>query len=99
MLMHFTSTHLMVLSDEGVYRLYDLSNPSSYGQYTLGQEVSELGIISAQAYDDGFVVLTGGLQFLEVKGWKGGRAKPLAASGELCSLGLGASFADCFRPE
>ncbi len=89
MLMHLTPTHLMVLSDEGVYRMYDLSNPSSYGQYTLGQEVFQLGIISAQAYDEGFVVLTGGLQFLEVKGWKGGRALPLAASGELCPHTLG----------
>ena len=79
--MHFTSTHLFVLSDEGTYRLYDLSNPQSYSHYTLGTEVSDLGIVSAKAYDDGFVVLTGGLQFLEVRGWKGGRVGALATSG------------------
>jgi hypothetical protein len=80
--MHFTPTHLVVLSDEGVYRLYDLSNPQSYTQHTLGSEAGELGVVSAKAYDEGFVVLTGGLQFLEVRGWKGGRVSPLAASGE-----------------
>lgn len=81
-LIHFTGSHLMVLSDEGTYRLYDLSNPSQYTQYTLGAEVAEMGIVSAKAYDDGFVVLTGGLQFLEVRGWRGGRVSALAPSGE-----------------
>lgn len=80
--MHFTHTHFVVLSDEGVYRLYDLSNPQTYTQHTLGSEAGELGVVSAKAYDEGFVVLTGGLQFLEVRGWKGGRVSPLAASGE-----------------
>ncbi|RSH95606.1 hypothetical protein EHS25_000698 [Saitozyma podzolica] len=79
-LIHFTGSHLMVLSDEGTYRLYDLSNPSQYTQYTLGAEVAEMGIVSAKAYDDGFVVLTGGLQFLEVRGWRGGRVSALAPS-------------------
>jgi hypothetical protein len=81
-LIHFTQAHLLVLSDEGVYRLYDLSNPQSYQQYTLGTEVSELGLVSAKGYDDGFVVLTGGLQFLEIRGWKGGRAGGFASSGQ-----------------
>jgi hypothetical protein len=80
-LMHFTPTHLMVLSDEGVYRLYDISNPQSYQQYTMGNEISELGIISAKGFDDGFVVLTGGLQFVEIRGWKGGRTGNFANSG------------------
>jgi hypothetical protein len=80
-LIHFTPTHLFALSDEGIYRLYDLSNPQAYQQYTLGAEVSELGIISAKGYDDGFVVLTGGLQFLELRGWKGGRTGAFANSG------------------
>jgi hypothetical protein len=84
-LIHFTGSHLMVLSDEGTYRLYDLSNPSQYTQYTLGAEVAEMGIVSAKAYDDGFVVLTGGLQFLEVRGWRGGRVSALAPSGEFGS--------------
>ena len=81
-LMHFTPTHLLVLSDEGTYRLYDMSNPQEFSQYTLGTEVSELGIVSAKGYDDGFVVLTGGLQFLEVRGWKGGRVGALAPAGK-----------------
>jgi hypothetical protein len=80
-LIHFTSTHLLVLSDEGTYRLYDLSNPQSYSQHTLGPEVQEMGIVSAKGYDEGFVVLTGGLQFMEVRGWKGGRVGGMAASG------------------
>lgn len=79
--MHFTTSHLVVVSDEGTYRLYDLSNPQQYTQHTLGSEVNEMGILSAKGYDDGFVVLTGGLQFMEVAGWKGGRVTPLIASG------------------
>ena len=79
--MHFTPTHLLVLSDEGFYRLYDISNPQSYQQYTMGNEVSELGIVSARGFEDGFVVLTGGLQFMEVRGWKGGRTGNFANSG------------------
>ena len=78
--MHFTPTHLMVLSDEGIYRLYDLSNPQLYTQYSLGSEAQELGIVSAKAYNDGFIAMTGGLQFLEVRGWSG-RVSALAASG------------------
>jgi len=42
-----------------------------------------MGIVTAKGYDDGFVVLTGGLQFMEVKGWKGGRVGAMAASGKL----------------
>ena len=77
-LIHFTLTHLLVLSDEGTYRLYDLANPLSYAQHTLGAEVNELGIVSAKGHEDGFVVLTGGLQFLDVRGWTGGRISALA---------------------
>lgn len=71
----------MVVSDEGLYRLYDLSNPASYTQHSLGSEVTELGVVSGKGYDDGFVVLTGGLQFMEVRGWKGGRVGAMAPSG------------------
>ncbi|KAK4687137.1 vacuolar protein sorting-associated protein 16, partial [Tremellales sp. Uapishka_1] len=81
LLLHFTTTDLLVLSDEGTYRLYSLSNPLQYSQYTLGAEVAELGLVSAKAHDDGFVVLTGGLQYLEVRGWNGGRVGALAGSG------------------
>ena len=80
-MIHFTPTHLLVVSDEGLYRLYDLSNPASYTQHSLGAEVTEMGVVSAKGYDDGFVVLTGGLQFMEVKGWKGGRVGAMASSG------------------
>ena len=90
--MHFTPNHLLVLSDEGTYRLYDLSNPQSYAQHTLGAEVNELGIVSAKGYDDGFVVLTGGLQFLEVRGWKGGRTSDLAPTSAHPIFGLGPSI-------
>lgn len=84
-LMHLTLNHLFVLSDEGVYRLYDLSSPQTYTQHTLGAEVSEVGLVSARAHDDGFVVLTGHLQFLEVRGWAGGRSAPLADAG-MCTI-------------
>lgn len=47
-----------------------------------------MGLVSAKGYDDGFVVLTGGLQFLEVRGWKGGRVSAMAASGKLFSSRL-----------
>lgn len=79
-LMHFTTTHLLVVSDEGLYRLYDLSNPHQYTQHSLGTEATEMGLVAARGYDDGFVVLTGGLSFLEVKGWAGGRPTPLASA-------------------
>ena len=65
-----------------MYRLYDLSNPAAYTQHTLGAEVQEMGIVNAKGYEDGFVVLTGGLQFLEVRGWRGGRVGAMAASGQ-----------------
>ncbi|RXK39934.1 vacuolar protein sorting-associated protein [Tremella mesenterica] len=79
-LLHITPFHLLVLADDGTYRLYPLSFPSCFSQHTLGTEVSELGIVSAKAHDDGFVVLTGGLEFLEVRGWNAGRVGALAPS-------------------
>ena len=85
-LIHFTPTHLLVVSDEGLYRLYDLSNPAAYTQHSLGSEVTELGVVSGKGYDDGFVVLTGGLQFMEVRGWKGGRVGAMASSGRFSSV-------------
>ncbi|KAL7422143.1 Vacuolar protein sorting-associated protein 16 [Cryptotrichosporon argae] len=80
-LLHFTTTHLVVLSDEGVYRMYDLSDPSVYTQHTLGSDVERLGLVGAKAWDDGLVVLTGELQFVQLRGWKGGRIAPMAPSG------------------
>ncbi|WRT66892.1 uncharacterized protein IL334_003855 [Kwoniella shivajii] len=76
-LMHFTISSLIVLSDEGVYRVYDLSNTSDYKQYSLGEDVKESGIIDAVAYEDGMVILTGSLGWIELRGWSGGRGIPL----------------------
>ncbi|WVR04982.1 hypothetical protein IAU60_001994 [Kwoniella sp. DSM 27419] len=78
-LLHFTSTSLVAMSDEGVYRVYDLSNPATFKQYSLGGE-GESGVVDARAWEDGMVVLTGNLEWIEVRGWKGGRAIPLASS-------------------
>lgn len=87
-LLHFTPTDLLAVADDGSYRLYNLSN-GTYNQYSLGSEVNELGLVAAKGYNDGFVVLTGALQFLEVRGWKGGRVGALAASGESCIASRG----------
>lgn len=38
-------------------------------------------MVSACAYDDGLVVLTGGLQFVEARGWQGARISQMADSG------------------
>lgn len=38
-----------------------------YRQFTLGSDVSEMGVISAQAYEGGVVILTGGLGFLHLR--------------------------------
>ncbi|WWC85237.1 uncharacterized protein L201_000099 [Kwoniella dendrophila CBS 6074] len=81
-LMHFTTTSLVVLSDEGVYRIYDLSNLINYKQYQIGgNDVKEQGIINAKAYEDGMIVLLGNLEFLEIRGWNGGRGIPLISPG------------------
>lgn len=80
-LLHFTSQNLIVLSDEGLYRVYDLSSSGEYKQHTLGSEVAEMGLVDAQAWEDGMIVLTGGLEYLQVNGWSGGRAMRLSPSG------------------
>lgn len=80
-LLHLTPNALVVLSDEGIYRLYDLSSPGDYTQYSLGSEVADLGIVSARAIDDVLVVLTGGLQFVEAKGWHNARISNFTDSG------------------
>ncbi|KAL6303033.1 vacuolar protein sorting-associated protein 16 [Sparassis latifolia] len=64
---------LVVLNEEGVYRLYDLQG--DYQQYSLGSEAGELGIVDARIHESGLVALTGSLTLLEVKDWQG--AKPL----------------------
>lgn len=78
--MAWTSTEkLLVLADDGLYRLYDLQG--EHEQFSLGAEASEAGVLSAKIYDGGMVVLTGALNFIELKGWEDGRISPLAASG------------------
>ncbi|WWC61373.1 uncharacterized protein I303_103954 [Kwoniella dejecticola CBS 10117] len=89
-LMHLTTTSLVVLAHSGIYRVYDLSNSSSstsastststYKQYSLGLGEDE-GVLGAKAYEEGMVILTNGLEFLEVRGWAGGRGVPLKSSG------------------
>ncbi|KAH8987853.1 vacuolar assembling/sorting protein VPS16 [Lactarius akahatsu] len=64
---------LVVINEEGVYRLYDLQG--DYVQFSLGTDAGEVGITDARVHESGLVALTGSLQLLEVKGWEG--AKPL----------------------
>ncbi|KAF8068755.1 vacuolar assembling/sorting protein VPS16 [Lyophyllum atratum] len=70
---------LVILNEEGVYRLYDLQG--DYEQYSLGSEAAELGVIDARIHDNGLVAMTGSLTLLEVKGWEGGRPLTLANPG------------------
>ncbi|KAJ3889966.1 Vps16, N-terminal region-domain-containing protein [Lentinula edodes] len=67
---------LVVLNEEGVYRVYDLQG--EYQQYSLGTEASEVGVVDARIYENGMVALTGSLTLLEVKGWEGARPMTLA---------------------
>lgn len=70
---------LVVLNEEGVYRLYDLQG--EYQQHSLGTEAAEMGIIDAKIYGNGMVALTSSLTLLEVKGWEGARPLTLANPG------------------
>lgn len=70
---------LVVLNEEGVYRLYDLQG--DYQQFSVGSEEAELGIIDARIHENGLVALTGSLTLLEVKDWEGGRPLALANPG------------------
>ncbi|RPD64273.1 vacuolar protein sorting-associated protein 16 [Lentinus tigrinus ALCF2SS1-7] len=70
---------LVVLNEEGVYRVYDLQG--EYQQYSLGSEAGEMGIIDARIHETGLVALTGSLTFLEVKEWTGGKPLTLANPG------------------
>lgn len=63
-----------------MYRIYELSG--EYRQYSLGSEAESLGVISVQAYDEGFVALLGDLTFMHVKGWQGGRPTLLSNPSE-----------------
>jgi hypothetical protein len=70
---------LVVLNEEGVYRLYDLQ--SDYQQYSLGSEAAEMGIVDARIHENGLVALSGSLSLLEVKDWEGSRPLTLANPG------------------
>ncbi|KAF8800582.1 vacuolar assembling/sorting protein VPS16 [Phlegmacium glaucopus] len=71
-----TDEKLVVLNEEGVYRLYDLQG--DYQQHSLGAEAAELGIIDARIHGNGFVAFTTSYTLLEVKGWDGARPLSLA---------------------
>lgn len=77
---------LVVLNEEGVYRLYDLQG--EYQQHSLGTEAAEMGIIDAKIYGNGLVALTSSLTLLEVKGWEGARPLTLANPGTSAYLVL-----------
>lgn len=77
---------LVVLNEEGVYRVYDLQG--DYQQFSLGSEASEMGVIDARIHENGLVALTGSLSLLEVKGWEGARPMTLANSGEFSRLAV-----------
>lgn len=70
---------LVVLNEEGTYRLYDLQG--EYLQFSLGTEAAEIGIIDARIHENGLVALSGSLTLLEVKGWGGARPLTLASPG------------------
>lgn len=80
---------LVILNEEGVYRLYDLQG--DYQQYSLGADAAELGVIDARIHEGGLVALTSALTLLEIKGWAGGRPLTLANPGMPCFPSL-ASF-------
>lgn len=70
--------HLVVLNEEGVYRIYDLQG--EYEQHSLGNDAAETGIVDARIHESGMVALTGSLSLLEVKGWEGARPLTLASA-------------------
>lgn len=85
----WTSTEtLVVLLQDGTYRLYPLSTatPPPYTQHSLGPDAADAGVVDAHIFEEGMVVLLGSLQFIEVKGWEregavGGRVTGLANAG------------------
>ena len=70
---------LVVLNEEGVYRLYDPQGECQ--QHSLGSEAAEMGIIDARIHENGLVALTGSLTLLEIKDWQGGKPLTLANPG------------------
>ncbi|KZT35392.1 vacuolar protein sorting-associated protein 16 [Sistotremastrum suecicum HHB10207 ss-3] len=70
---------LVLLNEEGVYRLYDLQG--EYQQFSLGPDAAEAGIIDAKIHENGLVALTSDLRLLHMKGWDGGKPLELANPG------------------
>ncbi len=71
---------LVVLNEEGTYRVYDLQG--DYVQFSIGPDASETGVLDARIHEGGMVVLTGALALLEIKGWDGSRPLTLASAGK-----------------
>lgn len=70
---------LVVLNEEGAYRLYDLQG--DYMQHSLGSEAAETGVVEARIFESGLVALIGSMVLLEVMGWDGKRAMALSNPG------------------
>lgn len=70
---------LVLLNEEGVYRLYDLQG--EYQQFSLGPDAAEAGVIDAKIHENGLVALTSDLRLLQMKGWDGGKPMELASPG------------------
>ncbi|PAV15385.1 vacuolar assembling sorting VPS16 [Pyrrhoderma noxium] len=70
---------LIVLNEEGSYRIYDLQG--SYHQHSLGPEASETGVLDARIHPHGLVALTGSLTFLDLKTFNGSKPLPLFTPG------------------
>ncbi|KAG8767534.1 hypothetical protein FRC15_005602, partial [Serendipita sp. 397] len=72
-----SSEQLVVLNEDGQYRLYDLQG--TYRSFSLGSEAAETGVMDAKIFEAGLVALTGQMSFLEVRGWEGQKPGVLSA--------------------
>ncbi|CAG7849893.1 Vacuolar protein sorting-associated protein 16 homolog [Serendipita indica DSM 11827] len=72
------SEELVVLNEDGQYRLYDLLG-TTYRTYSLGPEAAETGVVDARIFEAGLVALTGNLSFLEVRAWSGSKPTVLSS--------------------
>jgi vacuolar protein sorting-associated protein 16 len=81
-----SSERLVLLNEEGIYRLYDLQG--NYEQFSLGGEAAETSVLDARIWEEGMVYMTGSMGFWELREW-GSRPSKLADSGgfypSLCS--------------
>jgi hypothetical protein len=80
---------LVVLTQDGTFRLYPLSTTSiaaPYSQHTLGTDAQEAGVLEAKIYEEGMVVLLGNLMFVEVRGWTDPAEDGLGGGGKVTML-------------